>query len=139
MDEPISARRSPWHIYPPGWKSNHWLVPYQGDAALIHHGHSDASDHSQCGPLLFCCAKAQQTFVEGFPESDEAKADWGLTEAEHIHEWMQHGVQVLYFIFCDPVSPRGLFAGGLSGEQARQALFRERLLEEFTGNATRLR
>lgn len=137
-NELLPARRSPWHIYPHGWKPNHWLVPYEGEQALIHHGHNQANDHSRCGPMVFCCARAQQVFIGHFPNSQPAKANWGLTEAEHIHAWLEAGVNVLYFIFCDPVSPRGLLAGGLSGEQARQVLFREVLVEQYSDNATRL-
>lgn len=141
MSEPSdeSVRKSPWHIYPPGWKDLHWLVPFSGDNAVIHHGHSDPDDHSLCGPTLFCCAKSQQLFVESFPDSEEAKATWELVEADHIAAWMASGVNVLYFIFCDPVRPKGLLAGGLSGQDARRALHKEVPLEQFADRATRLR
>ncbi len=132
------VRKSPWHIYPPGWKEHYWLVPFSGDNAVIHHGHSNPEDHSLCGPTLFCCTKSQQLFVESFPDSDEAKATWEITDAVHVAAWLDSGVNVLYFIFCDPVRPNGLLAGGLTGEEARRALYKEVPLEQFTNRASRL-
>jgi hypothetical protein len=135
----ILERRSPWHIYPKGWDALDWLVPYTGDNAVIHHGHSDPSDHSLCGPTLFCCANSRQLFIDTFPEGEESNASWEVTGAEHIATWLEAGVQVLYFIFCDPVRPGGLLAGGLNGEEARQVLFKEVLIEHYAGRAARLR
>lgn len=80
-----------------------------------------------------------QTYIKNFPESAQAKASWGLTEAKHIATWMEAGVNTLYFVFCDPKRMEGLLAGGLAGEQARQTLFREIPLEQFSEQATRLR
>jgi hypothetical protein len=136
---PVSVRRSPWHIYPADWKPEHWLVPYLGENAVIQHGHTDADDHSLCGPTVACCAKAQQLFVEAFPESAAGRAAWELTSAEHIAAWMDAGVKVVYFVFCDPVRPEGLLAGGLMEEEARQVLFRRVHLEGFADRASRLR
>ena len=141
MDEKPSpdTRRSPWHIYPKDWQDDHWLVPYHGDNAVIHHGHQSADDHSLCGPMVFCCTKSQRLFSEQFPESEAVQASWGLTKAAHIGVWMDSGVNVVYFIFCDPVRPLGLLAGGLSGEEARQVLERKVQPEAFAERATRLR
>ena len=141
MNNPTGSnvRRSPWHIYPPDWKAGTWLVPFRGNNAVIHHGHSSPDDHSLCGPMVFCCAKSQQLFVDSFPDNPASKASWQLTEAEHIATWMDAGVMVIYFVFCDPVRPEGLLAGGLSGDEARQALNREALLEQFSERATRIR
>jgi hypothetical protein len=133
------VRKTPWHIYPPDWKDSHWLVPYQGENALIRHGHTSPDDHSLCGPVLFCCAKSQQLFKETFPEDSTAGATWELTEADHIAAWLDAGVGVLYFIFCDPVRPKGLLSGGLSGDEAIQALYKRTPLEAYTERATRLR
>ena len=132
-------RKSPWHIYPPDWKETHWLVPYQGENALIRHGHTSPDDHSLCGPVLFCCAKSQQLYLETFPEDETTKASWELTEADHIAAWLASGVGVLYFVFCDPVRPQGLLTGGLSGEEARHVLNKNTPLEAYADRATRLR
>ena len=135
-----NVRKSPWHIYPENWKPLSWLVPFQGETAIIRHGHSSPDDHSLCGPVLFCCAKSQELFLETFPEGDEAKASsWEITEADHIATWMEAGVKVLYFVFCDPVRPKGLLTGGLSGEEARQTLYKEVPLESYSERASRLR
>ena len=133
------ARKSPWHIYPPGWKDSHWLVPYQGENALIRHGHTSPDDHSLCGPVLFCCAKSQQLCQETFPEGETTGTSWALTEADHIAAWLDSGVGVLFFIFCDPVRPKGLLTGGLSGQEARQVLYKHIPLEAYAEQATRLR
>lgn len=133
------TRRSPWHIYPKEWKPDYWLVPYIGENAVIHHGHSSPDDHSLCGPMVFCCAKSQRLFVEAFPDSAAAAAFWDMTEAAHIASWMDSGVNVVYFIFCDPVRIEGLFAGGLSGKEARLALYRQVYLEQFSDRAVRIR
>lgn len=133
------SRRSPWHIYPPDWRPSYWLVPYDRDNAIIRHGHTSPDDHSLCGPMLFCCAKSQQLFATSFPDNAAAKATWEMTEAAHIATWMDGGVNVLYFVFCDPVRPEGLLAGGLSGDEARQILFKDSLLEAYAERASRLR
>ena len=133
------VRRSPWHIYPDSWQPSQWLVPYLGENAAIHHGHTDPDDHSLCGPVLFCCANSQELYLHTFPESAEAQASWELTQAEHIAAWMDAGVNVLFFIFCDPVRPEGLLAGGLSGDEARQVVFKEIPIEQFAEKAARLR
>ena len=134
------VRKSPWHIYPKNWQPLSWLVPFQGENAVIRHGHSSPDDHSLCGPVLFCCAKSQELFLKSFPDSDEAKASsWEIAEANHIATWMDAGVNVLYFVFCDPVRPKGLLTGGLSGEEAHQVLFKQLPLESYSERANRLR
>ena len=130
------SHRTPWHILPPDWNALDWLVPYDGENAVIHHGHHDPHDHSICGPSVFCCEKSKQLFTQEFPASAEASAGWGITSAEHIASWIEGGVTQLYFVFCDPVRPKGLLAGGLSGEAAKQALFKEVPLEDFADRAT---
>jgi len=132
------SRKTPWHIYPPTYGELDWLVPYDGENAVIHHGHRDPDDHSECGPSLFCCEKSRELFTKEFPNSAEAGASWGITSAEHIASWIERGVTLLYFVFCDPVRPKGLLAGGLSGEAAKQALFKEIPLEDFADLATRI-
>src|SRR5512139_2530209 len=129
-------RRSPWHVYPQGWQPNQWLIPYEGENAAIIHGHTDPEDHSLCGPVLFCCANSQELYLEAFPESTEAQASWELTQAEHIISWLDAGVNVLYFVFCDPVRPQGLLAGGLSGEEARRVVVKAIPIEQFAEKAT---
>jgi hypothetical protein len=76
--------------------------------------------------------------MKEFPNSAEAGASWGITSAEHIASWIERGVTLLYFVFCDPVRPKGLLAGGLSGKAAKRALFKEIPLEDFTDQATRI-
>ena len=48
------------------------------------------------------------------------------------------GVQVFYFVFCDPARPDGLLATGLHRSVARQVLFRRVPLEKYADDAERL-
>lgn len=115
-------------------------MPFQNENAVIHHGHSSPKDHSLRGPVLFCCAKSQALYVESFPDSAEAHASsWEITKADHIATWMEAGVNVLYFVFCDPIRPMGLLSGGLFGDEARQALYKSVLLESYAELPTKLR
>lgn len=127
------------HDYPPGWRPNDWAVPFEdGEHACIHHGHDDPDDHSLCGPTIFCCAHAARLFVTHFPESCEACAEWQLTEAEHIATWMDSGVKVLYFVFCDPARADELLVIGLIGQHARDVLLKRVPLEQYAPEAQRL-
>ena len=141
---PRSRRVGP-HVYPEGWHSDDWVVPFgDGEHACIHHGHEDPEDHSLCGPIIFCCLKAAAMYMDLAPESAEAHAEWELTEAAHIATWMEPsdrgpGANVLFFVFCDPVRPDGLLAIGLERAAAREVLLRRVPLERYAGEAERLR
>lgn len=126
------------HDYPPGWRSDDWLVPYIDGGACIHHGHTSPDDHSLCGPALFCCRRAAARYVALHPESCEAEATWELTTADHILGWMRHGVQVLYFVFCDPQRSDGLLAIGLGGGGLPNILRRRTSLQHHADGAMRL-
>ena len=128
------------HFYPKKWQTDDWLVPFgDGEHACLHHGHPDPDDHSGCGPTIFCCSKACASYTSLFPDSVEAHADWQLTEAAHIATWMDTGVNVLFFVFCDPERPDGLLVIGLGGEEARQVLIKKVPLDPYAGEAQRLR
>ncbi|MSP14922.1 MAG: hypothetical protein EXR62_18435 [Chloroflexi bacterium] len=120
------------HVYSEGWESGSWLVPFQTDGnALIHHGHDNPDDHSQCGPTLFCCQKAAGLFIGAFPDVPESRAKWEATPAFHVISWMESGVNAMYFIFCDPERPRGLRAIGLLGKAAREVVLGQAVLERY--------
>ena len=133
------ARRT-HHRYPKGWHADDWLVPFgDGEHACLHHGHPDPDDHSGCGPTIFCCLKASTLYTGLVPDSEEAHAEWQLTEAGHIATWMDAGVNVLFFVFCDPERADGLLVIGLAGEEARQVLLKELPLAPYAREAERLR
>jgi hypothetical protein len=136
--KPDKIPKTPGHVYPEGWKPSDWLIPFEGNNAIIHHGHSDPDDHSLCGPTLFCCAKSASRYIDAFPESAEARANWEMTEAAHVAAWLDAGVKVLYFVFCDPDSSEGLLAGGFTNDKARRVLFKVTPIEEFAPRANRL-
>ncbi len=102
------------HEYPEGWQPHDWLVPTAKGHAIIRHGHTDPMDHSACGPTLFCCARAARLYSKAFPDASESKAQWQLIEARTILSWIDGGVRVAYFVFCDPESETELRAVGVS-------------------------
>lgn len=127
------------HDYPPGWHHDDWVVPFHDGGACIHHGHdTDPDDHSLCGPAIFCCRKAAARYVVLFPEGCEASANWELTETSHLMTWVRKGVNVFYFVFCDPDRPEGLLAIGLGGEPLPDILRRRIPLDKYAAEADRL-
>ncbi len=130
-----TRRRGTQHGYSKDREADDWLVPYIDGGAVIHHGHEDPDDHSFCGPRIFCCAKAAGIYVEMFPDSPEARAEWELTKVSTITGWMDAGANAIYFIFCDPERPMGLLFIGLFGETARQVVEKQVPLEEFAADA----
>lgn len=117
------------HILPPAWQPLDWLVPQAGQQLYIHHGHTDPDDHSACGPLLFCCLLAVEKY-QRLPNSPLAGLDnWRLMKGAEFVPFLQRGARMIYFIFCDPIRPEGLWAIGLEGETLRQVLFKQQPLE----------
>lgn len=113
------------HVYPPEWQDGDWLVPFRQEHAIIYHGHAghDEEDcHVLCGPLVFCCQRSKQLYLERCPQRDLAQADWSAVPATQIVSWMDAGVQIIYLIYCSTELPDGLTAYGLSGKQARDVL-----------------
>ena len=135
--EPPESRAS--HDDPAGWRRDNWLVPFSGGAACIHHGHdTDPDDHSLCGPAIFCCRRAASRYVVLFPEGCEAQAEWERTSSGLFLSWVRKGVNVFYFVFCDPERPEGLLAIGLGGEILPEILGRRVTLDEYAEQADRL-
>ncbi|RRR65704.1 MAG: hypothetical protein EI684_22335 [Candidatus Viridilinea halotolerans] len=127
------------HGYPPGWRRNNWFVPFIGGGACIHHGHAtDADDHSRCGPAIFCCPHAATRYITLFPTSCEARALWEPTSARHLATWLDNGVNVFYFVFCDPERADGLLAIGLGGQLLRDVLWYRVPIETQAPYADRL-
>jgi hypothetical protein len=117
-------------------KNPEWLVPYQDGYALIHHHHDDeCDDHSVCGPTAFCCQQSADAFMERFPDSLEAMADWQQTDAVQMISWIDAGVPAIYFVFCSPDQANTLLVTGLSGDLARQTLLKELPLEQFVAES----
>ena len=117
------------HMFPPTWQPLDWLIPQEGHQFYIHHGHTDPHDHSACGPLLLCCQGAVEKFqhLPGSPFAD--RDQWLLKRASELVPFLERGARVLYFIFCDPVRPEGLWFIGLEGETMWQILFKQQPLE----------
>lgn len=123
------------HEYPQHWQQEDWIVPTTGGHAVIRHGHQDPQDHSACGPILFCCSRSARLYAKAFPETPESKAQWQLIDGRTIIGWFDGGVQVAYFVFCDPESETELRAVGISElgnvrDVIRKAVPIERYLED---------
>lgn len=136
---PLPLRPPGGHLYPPNFGDEDWIVPYAGDNAVIRHGHESADDHSLCGPQVFCCARSPQLYLQSFPNGAESQASWEITNAAHIDEWLKSGVNVIYFIFCDPGNPDGLLGTGLPAEDARKVLYKQVRIEDLAPYASRIR
>jgi hypothetical protein len=120
------------HEYPTGWQAHDWLVPTNAGHAVIRHGHQDAHDHSACGPTLFCCARSARLYTKAFADQPESKAHWQLIDGRTIITWLEGGVRVVYFVFCDPESEIDLRAVGISESgDVREVIKKTVPLERF--------
>lgn len=127
-----------------------WMVIYLDDHAYIHHVHGSSDDHNICGPVLFCCQNAVARFAAQFPENDisrlfRAYAEDAMlqtrlmvkpTPAGQVASWLDAGIQVVNFVFCDLGSSYGLQAAVLSGKEARLALLKEIPLQKYASEAS---
>lgn len=101
-----------------------WTVPFddEGQAAVYIHKHGDTDDHSNCGPVVMCCARAAEPYRKLAPDLHgrvaELKPQWG----DHLTTWLDRGVQAMYFVLCDPDDPEAIYQFGLSAEHARPLL-----------------
>jgi hypothetical protein len=118
-------------MFPGHWRPLDWLVPFYRQQLCIHHGHEDPDDHSACGPTIFCCLLAVEKYTQLQPDSQEAQADWELMAAKRLASLLNEQGQVMYFIFCDPIRPEGLWAIGLSGEELLAVLYKQLPLSQL--------
>jgi len=124
---------NPGHQVSPGWGMTDWAVPLTNGSAFIHHNHKAEDSHALCGPVVFCCIKSYNKFKTKFSKSAVVKHPWGKLPADQIISWMDAGMQMVYFVFCDNGQPSGINTAGLSGKRARQALRRELGIEHSHG------
>jgi len=115
------------HLYPPHWQPLDWLVPFDGEQLFIQHHHADPTDHSRCGPLLFCCLLAIEKY-QRLPDHPLQQVEWQLQSATEMAARLPPGDPSLYFIFCDPIRPDGLVALGLNGDTRQAILFKQQPL-----------
>jgi hypothetical protein len=52
-----------------------------------------------------------------------------LVRGRDLAPFLERGARVIYFTFCDPVRPEGLWALGLEGEPLQQILYKQQPLE----------
>lgn len=118
------------------WKTMDWFVPFEGERAVIHHGHSDPEDHSDCGPQVFCCPKAAALFRHRFQDGVVANANWEFTDGQHLASWAgPTGPQIFYFFFCDPDDWTLLRFTGVAAPELRNVLLKRAPLDTYLKNA----
>ena len=116
-----------------------WFVPFDGEHAIMYHGHVDPSDHSDCGPQIFCCPKAAILYLHRYPESPLGNAEWQLTDPTHLASWIgQGGPRIFYFFFCDPDDWRLLRFAGVAVPDLRDVLFKKTPLDLYLEGADRI-
>ncbi len=112
-------------MFPAHWQPLDWLVPFVDQQLCIHHGHQNPDDHSTCGPTIFCCLLAVEKFNQLYPDSDQAQANWELLTANRLASFLNQQARVMYFIFCDPLRPKGLWTIGLSDQDLLDVLYKQ--------------
>lgn len=123
------------HEYPEGFSGTDWMVPTSNGNAVIRHGHTNPTDHSACGPTLFCCTRAARLYSKAFPETPEAKAQWQIIDAGTITSWIEGGVKVAYFVFCDPLVETQLRAIGVTDPGVRDIVGKTVAIEDYGEDA----
>lgn len=136
--EAAEEAAAPYHQVPTGFEPMDWLVPILGGRPIIKHVHASPDDHSRCAPAVYCCMRAALLFMDRYPDSDEARAQWQMVDGEVIAGWMAQGLPQLYFMFCHPDDSTCLLTIGLRHEAAREAVLKEVALTEYEEEASRI-
>lgn len=97
-----------------------WHVPFtsEGQAGIFIHKHGDTDDHSNCGPVVMCCAKAQAPYQRIAPDLHQRVENYMNQAGSHLCTWVQGGVGAIYFVLCDPEDPDAIYQFGLDAERA---------------------
>ncbi len=121
------------------WLSDDWCVPFIDGSAIFYHGHTDTSDHSNCGPQLYCCEVAARMFLRILPNAAAREADWELTSGLHLAQWLGgRGPTIFYFFFCDPDDRMQLRFACVRSPEVREVLLKQRSLDFCLNHADRL-
>lgn len=101
-----------------------WVVPFddEGVAGIYIHKHGDSDDHSNCGPVVMCCKKAEAPYRALTPDLHQRVAEYKPQWGDHLTTWLDNGVQAMYFVLCDPDDPNAIYQFGLPASAARPLL-----------------
>ena len=122
--------------YPKGSSAGNWLVPTEDEHACIYHGHADETDHSLCGPYIFCCAAATELFVNMQPVAIPSGVEWVLIKGTHLISWIKGGPKIFYFFFCHPDNSDVLLFKGIHVPEVNNVLLMRTSLENYIDDAT---
>ena len=121
------------------WCKMEWYVPFVNGHAIIYHGHTDADDHSECGPQIFCCPKAARLLRNRHPKAIPGHAEWEFTEGEYLASWMgEIGPKVYYVFFCDPQDQTLLRFCGVRTPEVQDVLLKQITLDRYLEHADKI-
>jgi len=124
------------HLFPEVWTPLDWIAPIQ-DGQLCLQVHRTAINEVY-GPILFCCLKAYDLHKHRFPEMGMSKTVWQLINMETLYPWLAQELPVMFFCFCDPAEPEGLYTLGLGQPHLADVLAKRRPIEAFIPIADKL-
>ena len=124
------------HLFPEIWSPLDWIAPTQ-------HGHLCLQPHRTAtnevhGPILFCCLKAYDLHQLHFPQMGMPHTEWRLIDMEALHPWLDRNLPLIFFCFCDPTQPEGLYMLGLGHPYLDDVLAKRRPIESFIPFADKL-
>ena len=126
-------------IHGRNWREMQWYVPFVNGHAIIYHGHTNAEDHSECGPQIFCCPKAARLLRHRHPTAVPGHAEWEFTEGEYLASWIgENGPNVYYFFFCDPQDQTLLRFCGVRVPEVQDILLKQVPLDLYLEQADKI-
>ena len=110
-------------------------MPFRDGHGIIYHGHENESDHSFCGPQIFCCFKAKRLLLAR--DSNALKdVEWEPTDGRDLIDWVINGVELFYFLFCHPQEKDTLLFTSIETPDLQKVLLRQYPLEYYVGGAS---
>jgi hypothetical protein len=78
-------------------------------------------------------------FLQCYPDSIAATAEWQFTDGQHLATWIAPiGPQIFYFLFCDPDEWTVLRFAGVAPPNLRSVLLKRVTLDNYLEKADRI-